>query len=40
MGCDIHGVFERKIDEGWEAIPSEFEWERHYTLFGLSLIHI
>jgi hypothetical protein len=34
MGTDIHGVFQRKIENGWEDIPSEYNFERHYLLFS------
>jgi hypothetical protein len=34
MGTDIHGVFQRKTDKGWEDIPSKWKQERHYFLFS------
>lgn len=34
MGTDIHGVFQRKHEDRWEDIPSNFEFQRHYFLFS------
>ncbi len=36
MGCDIHGVFQRKLPDGtWEDVKTEYECERDYTLFAI-----
>ena len=34
MGCDIHGVFQAKVEDEWETINSPYNWERDYQLFG------
>ena len=34
MGCDIHGVFQAKMEDEWETINSPYNWERDYQLFG------
>lgn len=34
MGCDIHGVFQKKTSEGWEDVETEYEFNRHYYLFA------
>jgi hypothetical protein len=34
MGCDIHGVFQRKVEGAWLDIDSPYNWERDYDLFG------
>ena len=35
MGCDIHGVFQKKVGDAWEDIPSDYEQNRHYQLFSI-----
>jgi hypothetical protein len=35
MGTDIHGVFQAKIDNKWETVETEFEFNRHYQLFAI-----
>lgn len=34
MGTDIHGIFQRKTDTGWEDVQSNYNQERHYALFA------
>jgi hypothetical protein len=34
MGTDIHGVWQKKTEVGWEDVPSLYEQERHYALFA------
>ncbi len=34
MGTDIHGVFQKKVGNKWEDIPSLYEQDRHYLLFA------
>jgi hypothetical protein len=34
MGTDIHGVFQRKTDKGWEDVTSNYGEERHSALFA------
>lgn len=34
MGTDIHGVWQKKTDAGWEDIASTYEQDRHYLLFA------
>lgn len=34
MGTDIHGVFQRRTISGWEDIPTNFKFDRHYLLFA------
>lgn len=34
MGCDIHGIFQKKVGDVWEDIPSDYEFNRHYQLFS------
>ena len=35
MGCDIHGVFQKKVGDAWEDISSDYEQNRHYQLFAV-----
>lgn len=35
MGTDIHGVFQRRTEHGWETVPSEYDEGRHYQLFAV-----
>lgn len=35
MGTDIHGVFQRRTHNGWEDVPSKYDFGRHYFLFGI-----
>ncbi len=35
MGCDIHGVFQRKVNDVWEDLKSEYDCQRDYTLFAI-----
>lgn len=35
MGADIHGIWQRKINDKWEDIPSTYEQRRHYQLFAV-----
>ena len=35
MGCDIHGVFQRRTSDGWEDIEHRFEMNRDYQLFAV-----
>lgn len=35
MGTDIHGIWQKKINEGWKDIPSEYTQDRHYQLFAV-----
>jgi len=36
MGCDIHGVFQTKDDDGkWTDVPHCLRFQRDYTLFGV-----
>lgn len=35
MGADIHGVFQRRVNDEWLDVPSEYTWDRHYALFAL-----
>lgn len=34
MGTDIHAVFQKKTDGGWEDVKSEYDEGRHYLLFA------
>jgi len=34
MGTDIHGVWQKKIETGWEDVASTYEQDRHYLLFA------
>lgn len=34
MGADIHGVFQRKTETGWEDVESKYDEGRHYALFA------
>lgn len=34
MGTDIHSVFQKRVNDQWLDIPSKFEDNRHYELFG------
>lgn len=35
MGCDIHGVFQRKVNDVWEDVKSTYDFGRHYSLFSV-----
>lgn len=36
MGTDIHGVFQRRGDDGkWHDVPTEYDEPRHYQLFAV-----
>lgn len=35
MGCDIHGVFQRRTPEGWADVPTTCASDRHYQLFAV-----
>jgi hypothetical protein len=35
MGCDIHGVWQRKVGDAWEDVSSEYEQGRDYRLFAV-----
>lgn len=34
MGCDIHAVFQAKVNGVWVDVPSNYEQGRHYALFS------
>lgn len=34
MGCDIHVVFQAKVNGAWVDVPSTYEQDRHYALFA------
>lgn len=34
MGTDIHTIFQKRVGDVWENIPSEYEGGRHYDLFA------
>ena len=34
MGCDIHAIVQAKTDSGWKDIPTKWDQDRHYFLFG------
>lgn len=34
MGTDVHAVFQKPADKGWERIESKWEQSRHYFLFS------
>lgn len=34
MGCDIHAVFQRRLEGEWIDVPSHFQEDRHYMLFA------
>ena len=34
MGCDIHGVFQAKVDGKWIDVPHGLRFIRDYRLFG------
>lgn len=34
MGCDIHGIWQKKTAHGWQDIESNYEQDRHYELFA------
>lgn len=34
MGTDVHVVFQKKTEAGWEDIPHNYEENRHYLLFS------
>lgn len=35
MGCDIHGVFQKRTADGWQDVPTTYEEGRHYFLFAV-----
>ena len=35
MGCDIHGVWQKKVGDVWEDISSNYGQNRHYQLFAV-----
>jgi hypothetical protein len=35
MGCDIHGVFQKKDGNKWVDVPSTYDMNRHYQLFAV-----
>lgn len=35
MGTDIHGVWQKRTQTGWQDIPSKYKQERHYSLFAV-----
>lgn len=35
MGTDIHGVWQKKTQTGWEDIASNYNENRHYQLFSI-----
>ncbi len=35
MGTDIHGVFQKRTQTGWEDISSDYDQDRHYQLFAV-----
>lgn len=35
MGCDIHGVFQKRADGKWLDVEHNFNMPRHYQLFGV-----
>jgi len=34
MGTDIHGIFQKKVDNRWEDVETKFKFNRHYLLFA------
>lgn len=34
MGTDIHGVFQRRTETGWEDVEHQYSEDRHYALFA------
>lgn len=34
MGTDVHSVFQKKTDSGWEDVESSYSEDRHYVLFA------
>ena len=34
MGCDIHGVWQAKVDGQWKDVASTWDQDRHYLLFS------
>lgn len=34
MGCDIHAVFQAKIDGQWQDVQSDYDENRDYDFFG------
>lgn len=34
MGTDIHGIFQKRTEEGWEDVETEYDERRHYALFA------
>lgn len=35
MGTDIHCIWQKRIDNQWDDIPSNYEENRHYQLFAV-----
>lgn len=35
MGTDIHGVWQKRVNDRWEDIPSNYEQHRDYQLFAV-----
>lgn len=35
MGCDIHGVFQRKVNDVWDDVHTKYECQRDYNLFSI-----
>ena len=35
MGCDIHGVWQAKVNDKWVDVHSDYEGNRHYQLFAV-----
>lgn len=34
MGTDIHGIFQKKTNDGWVDVTSDYDFDRHYALFA------
>ena len=34
MGCDIHAMFQARVDKEWVDIENPYEEDRHYSLFS------
>lgn len=34
MGTDIHGIFQRKVNDTWEDVHTDWKFGRHYMLFA------
>jgi hypothetical protein len=35
MGCDIHGVWQKRVGDAWDDVPSEYDQCRDYRLFAV-----